>query len=187
MTDKIDLIVQQYPDVWKTRASFFSWLKGVIRKGWNNSPQKVKLINKLRRQIPNPNPRGKKPTVWGVTCEICLNDYALKDCQVDHRSEETAQLTQVEHIQSCAEKLLLVVEDDLRIICKPCHNLHSIAQSKGVTFEQAKIEKQVIEFSKLKAAQQIKVLQEYDSCGKMAATNAKARVELYRRIIEGGK
>jgi len=181
--DKIDEMVAQYPHIWKTRASVFSWIKGIIRKGWNRAPQKITLINKMRKQIPNPNPKGKKPTVWGATCEICLNDYALKDMQCDHRDEATAHLTQIEHIQPCAEKLLLVVEEDLRLICKGCHNLHSIAQLKGVSFEEAKVEKLVIEFSKNNAEKQKHILT--NTCNlSIMPPNAKARAEAYRNYLK---
>ena len=177
--DKVDLIIEQYPEVWKTRSAFFSYIKGVIRRGWNHAPQKLILLKKLRKQIPNPNLKGNKPTVWGAECSVCNNLFPLKDIQVDHLLDETAHLTGIEHIQSCAEKLLLVVEDDLRLVCKGCHEIISLSQKKGITFAEAAIEKQVIAFSKLSAVEQRNVLQNEVKCETIVSTT-KGRAEQYR-------
>lgn len=186
MIDKIDLIVQQNKDVWKSKAMFFSFIKGILRKGWVRHPVKIKLINKLRKQIPNPNPRGKKPTVWGATCEICGDDFVIGDMEVDHKQNETANLVQLSDIQSCAEMLLCVVEDDLRLICKGCHSTHSYSQKMGISFEEAKSEKEVVAFKLLKVAEQTKVLTEtckYSTIG----SNSKQRVEQYREWLKKEK
>lgn len=157
--DKVDLIVEQYPHVWKTRAAYMSFLKGIIRKGWSRHPVKLILLNKHRKQIPNPNPRGNKPTVWGAECSICKGMFVMKDVECDHITEETASLTKIEDIQSCVEKLLLVVEDDLRIVCKGCHSIVSLSQRLGCTFEEAKVRQEVIAFGKLSAEAQASKLQ----------------------------
>ena len=184
--DKIDILVEQYPEVWKTRAEVFSWLKGIIRKGWNVAPQKIILMKKRRKQIPNPNPKGKKPTVWGATCEICLNDFPMSNLQIDHRDEETAHLTNLEDIQSCAEKLLLVVESDLRVVCKRCHSIHSYAQRMNISFEQATLEKKVVAFKKLSTEQQKEVLTNEVMC-ETISPNAKGRAEQYREWLYSQK
>ena len=181
--DKVDQMVEQYKHVWKTRAAVFSFIKGTLRRGWNHHPAKLELLKKVRKQIPNPNPKGKKPTVWGADCPLCGRTLPLKDFQVDHILEETASLTKVEDIQSCAEKLLLVVEEDLRVICCDCHEVVTLSQRMGCSFEQAKFEKDfIIPFGKLKAKQQIETLKEYGiDCAK---TNGEQRVALYRALME---
>lgn len=158
MVDKVDQIVEMYPHIWKTRSAVFSWIKGGIRRLWNHSPVKLDLIKKKRKQIPNPNVNGKKPTVWGATCAICGNDYPLKNCQVDHVVEETASLTKIEDIQSCTEKLLLVTEDDLRVLCSDCHSVVTLSQRLGVSFAEAQLEQKVILFRKMNAKQQCEAL-----------------------------
>lgn len=157
MTDKVDKIVEQYGDVWKSRAAFFSWLKGVIRRGWSTAPQKTKLLAKYRKQIPNPSERGKRH-IWGADCSICKNTFPLKEIQIDHVTDETARLTEIEHIQECVEKLLLVTEEDLRVVCKECHSIVSHSQKMGCSFEEAAILKQIIAFGKLSAEEQAKEL-----------------------------
>jgi len=180
--DKIDEMVLLYPHIWKTRSAVFSWIKGGIRRLWNRAPQKIELIKKNRKQIPNPNPRGTKPTVWGATCVICGKDYILKDCQIDHVVEETASLTKIEDIQSCTEKLLLVTENDLRILCSSCHSVVSLSQRLGITFTEAQLEQKVIAFKKKNAEQQRKELTQLGIVDIMP-TSAK-RVAAYRRFLK---
>jgi hypothetical protein len=186
MASDVKDVVKDSGGAWKSEASFWSYVKGVLRRGWMRHPVKLEFIKANRIRIPSQQPKGIKE-VWGMVCSCCNIAHPMREIQIDHCSGDTARLTKVEDIQFAAEHLLLVSFSDLSPLCKGCHGIVTLARDRGVTFEQAKIEKQVIEFSKLKAAQQIKVLQEYDSCGKMSATNAKARVALYRRIIEEGK
>ena len=183
MSDKIDEMLLQYPHVWKTRSAVFSWIKGGIRRLWNHAPQKLDLIKKHRKQIPNPNANGKKPTVFGATCAICKVDTPLKDCQVDHVVEETASLIKIEDIQSCTEKLLLVTEDDLRILCTSCHSVVSLSQRLGITFEEAQLEQKVISFRKLNAEAQKKQLTDLAIPSIMLSTATK-RVDAYRNYLQ---
>lgn len=182
MPDKVDTIIKENKDVWSTRAAFFTFIKGIIRKGWNHHPIKLNLIKKQRKQIPNPSINAKKPTIWGATCAICGEDKPLKDCQVDHVMEETASLTKIEDIQSCAEKLLLVTENDLRILCSDCHSVVSLSQRLGLTFAEAKLEQQVILFKKMNTENQRKMLQSIGICDTIS-TSAK-RVEAYRNYLK---
>ena len=74
MKDKLTLILKEYSHIWKTESAFMSWLRGGVRGGlWNKHPVKLEFIKKNRIQIPNPNPKGKKPTVWGAVCALTGN------------------------------------------------------------------------------------------------------------------
>ena len=190
MPDKVDQIVEENPDVWKTRSSFFSWIKGTLRKGWSHHPIKLKLIKKVRKQIPNPNPNGNKPTVWGATCSICDKDYVLKEIQIDHKLEGTAFLTEIEHIQSCAEKLLLVTEEDLQPLCKECNSTRSLAQKQGISFEEALIRKQVVAFGKLPVNEMLNVLTASEKYETIASEikqkeTKKHLIQLYEKMLKG--
>ena len=181
--DKVDQVVQENSDVWKTKAMFYSFLKGILRKGWSRHPVKLKLLKKHRRQIPNPNPKGKKPTVWGADCTVCGETFIMSQLEVDHRMEETASLTKLSDIQSCVEKLLVVLEEDLRIICKGCHSTHTLSQRQGITFAEAQQEQKVISFKKLNASQQKEKLTQLGISGIMLTTASK-RVEAYRQYMK---
>lgn len=181
MTDKVDKIVEQYGDVWKSRAAFFSWLKGVIRRGWSTCPQKTSFIKKHRKLIPNPSSRGKRE-IWGGECAICKKDFPAKMLNVDHKGEDIARLTEIWHVQDCVEKLLCVTEEDLRYLCKPCHNIVSHSQKIGCSFEEAAILKQLIAFGKLSTEEQVKELKRLGlSAGKLK----KDRQQVYETYLRG--
>ena len=148
---KIDEIVKQYPQFWKTRSAYMSYIRGGIRSGlWNKNKIKLLKIKNNRTQIPNPNINGNKPTVWGGKCEVCENLFPTKDLQVDHIRDYGSSLKSFDDVSSFISDMILVTEDDLRIICKPCHEIVSHSQKKGISFEQAKVEKEYISIKKSK-------------------------------------
>lgn len=148
MSDKSPWIA--YPEIWKNSVAWFTYLRGCLRKAWNTSPVKHNLIKKKRKQIDNPNPNGKKKTVFGFTCELCHNDYVLSQGNVDHKIP-AGSLRKTEDIQGFVERLLYVTEDDLRLICKGCNSALAYADKHGITYEESKIQKTAIELCKQKA------------------------------------
>ena len=91
-------------------------------------------------------------------------------------------MTEIGHIQSCAEKLLLVTEEDLRPVCVECHATISLAQRKNISFEEAKIEKQVISFGKESVNKQKDILT--NTCKyETIATSVTKRKQQYREWL----
>lgn len=134
---------------WKNSTAFFTFLRGCLRKSWSRHPTKLNLIKKKRKQITNPNPRGNKPTVWGATCEMCNNDFVLKEINVDH-IVPAGQLNKTEDIQGFVERLLYVTGDDLRLVCKNCNSALAYADKNGVSYESACMQKIAIDLIKKK-------------------------------------
>lgn len=147
--DKVEKLLEENSDVWKSKASLMSYIRGGVRRSlWNRHPSKVKLIKDKRLQIPNPNPNGKKPTVWGGECEICNNLFIEKELQVDHIRQQGSSLKDISDIQQFIEDIVIVTRDDLRWVCKCCHEIVSYSQKMNISFEQARIEKQFIQIKK---------------------------------------
>lgn len=134
---------------WKNSVAFFTYLRGCLRKAWSNNPIKHNLIKKVRKQIDNPNPNGKKKTVFGFTCELCHNDYVLSQGNVDHKVP-AGSLRKTEDIQGFVERLLYVTEDDLRLICKGCNSALAYSDKNGVSYEEAISIKLAIDLCKKK-------------------------------------
>lgn len=168
----------QYPSIWKTKSSFFSWLRGGIRRSlWNKSPIKLEYIKKHRKRIPNPNPKGKTETVWGGSCGLCGEDFVLAQLDVDHK-EGNHSLTELSDIQSFIENIVLVTEDDLQFACKTCHKIKNQQQRKGISFEEASYEKLVIDMENKKMIHDF-----IKSKGEAPAKNKELRRQQALRLI----
>ena len=160
MNPKLKEILDKYPDIWKTESSFLSWIRGGIRGGlWNKHPVKLEFIKKNRIQIPNPNPKGKKATVWGAVCALTGDVVPISDIQVDHKVGNNS-LKSLEDIQSFIEAMVIVTDDDLQLVSKQAHAIKTHAERKGCSFEDAIIDKKVIEFSKKSTNEQKSILTE---------------------------
>lgn len=134
---------------WKNETAWWTFLRGLFRRGWNHHPWKIEKIKADRKQIPNPNPKGNKSTVWGATCAMCHKDFVLKDIQVDH-IEPAGSLKCEEDMLGFIKRLLFVTKDDLRLVCKDCNSALSLVDKRGISYEEAIAEKQAIAIMKSK-------------------------------------
>lgn len=149
--NKVKKILEENPEIWKTESAYFSYIRGCIRLAWSKNPVKLKLLKRVKKQIPNPNygkPRNTKPTVMGAECEICNKDFPMKEIEVDHKNGGTYSLKRVSDIQGFFESICIVTEDDLRVVCKPCHGALTYAARNNISFEEAKKMKDYILTSK---------------------------------------
>lgn len=177
--NKIQKILKENPEIWKTESAYFSYLRGCIRLAWVKNPVKLKFLSKHKKQIANPNygkPRNTKKTVMGATCELCLRDYPMKFIEVDHRNGGNYSLRSVSDIQGFFESICIVTEDELRLVCKDCHGCLSYSAKENVSFEEAKATKEAIALIKEK-----KDVQWLKSKGVVPLSTQKARRE---QIIE---
>lgn len=152
MQDKIDEIIAAYPDIWKTRASFINFIRGGLRKGlWNRHPVKLKFLNDNRKKIPNPrpNPARGREEVWGAECALTGEVKVLSEIEVDHKTGNS-KLTTLQDLESFITAIVLVTADDLQLVSKEAHKIKSHAEKMGLTFEEAKAEKEAILIGKQK-------------------------------------
>ena len=117
------------------------------------------------------------PTVKGNQCSVCNALVPRSQCEVDHIVEEPARLSCVEDIGGCVEKLLIVCEEDLRPVCKECHGIISHQQRTGMSFEDAKIDKQVVALMKNKKERD-KLLKAHGYKGDAVSNDSKRRKAL---------
>lgn len=171
---------KEFPHIWKTKAKFLAWLRGGIRRAcWNRNPIKHEVIKKSRKRILN---KSTGNMVWGGECYLCGKDFLQKDLQVDHIKGENP-LTEITDIQSFVESMTCLGLNDLALVCKPCHNIKTYAEKQGISFEQAAIEKRIIELTKLPT----KELQELLAKHNKPSNNASVRKQSVRELVEEGK
>lgn len=132
-----------YPDIWKTPAAFFAYLRGGIRQIWSRYPAKLQW-KKSVMQDPPAGYLGRAKKMG--RCHYCKVLFAASSLEVDH----------VEQAGSCnswdtANEFihnLLDCNGNWVLACKPCHKIKSYAERQGILFEDAIIQKRVIDVMK---------------------------------------
>ena len=148
--DKLEKMLSEMSHVWKTESAYMSWLRGGIRRYlWSKNPVKLEFIKQNRVKIPNPNPKGKVKEVWGGVCALTGNTYPIGDMEVDHK-EGNHSLKTLDDLVPFVKGIVMITLDDLQLVSKEAHKIKSYAEKQGISFEEAKIEKEVIEIIKQK-------------------------------------
>lgn len=185
---------EQCPYIWKTEAQFWTFVRGVLRKGWSKHPVKLEYIKANRKRIINPIEKNRKrfPECWGMTCAICNTDTAQNMIEIDHIGEGS-NFTGLHDVEKYVAHLFLVDYNSLRAVCKPCHKIENQRQRKGITFEEAELEKYVINLLRVESKSDIILFieswqgvfnnEEYLTGNE--AQRRKALVEIFRNIYKG--
>lgn len=175
MSDNKPWLVPRVP--WKTQATFESWVRGQIRRGWARHPVKNLYIQNHRFKKDN----GKGRLTWHVECEQCNQDFPQGKTQVDHLLASTiGGVKDAEGWGRLVTRMYYVTFDDIQILCKPCHDVKTYSERKGLSFEDAKLEKQVVEVMKKSTPQLKKWLL---SKGEKYLTPKPKNKDVVRRIL----
>lgn len=173
---------KEYPELWKTEAEWWSFLRGCLRRGlWEKSPIKLSFKNANC----SPPPEGYTGRAKsGTYCALSGEWIGKSRLEVDHCEGHKSLL--------CWEDVLpfilhLVPEKGtLQLVDKEMHKVKSYSERMGVSFEQALAEKQAIQIIKEK-----KETQWLTSRGIVPGSNAKKRreqvVEQLLKEKENGK
>lgn len=153
-------------------------IRGAIRQAWMKAPNKLAKLEQERIPDMNPNTRTK----WLFKCAICESDFKVTDIEVDHiKGNHT--FTKLSEFHQYSESILNASVNDLQILCKTCHPIKTLSESRGISFEEARFEKDIIAFTKMKAKDQIKLLAKH----KMSGSNVKLREQAFRKLKKEGK
>lgn len=175
---------EQCPDVWKTKPAFFQWMRGQMRRAWSRHPVKVSYMHNHRERVPLGRKTEKNPTglVWGCRCEHCNNLFKQVECEVDH-IEAAGSFKGWEDFEAWMVKLMHINWNSIRVVCKECHRIISYAERTGKTFDEAKLEKEVIAFTKNNPKIQLGMLQAV-GIDTTHVTNAKQRRAAYKEYLQ---
>jgi len=135
-----------YPDIWPTKSSFFTFLRGSLRRAvWEKYPVKLQFKNEQC----DPPPVGYTGRAKsGTNCALTGEWEGKSKLEVDHiKGNVSLQdwedvLPFVQHL--CASK------DNLQLVTKAAHKIKSYADRMGITFEEASIVKEAIAICKIK-------------------------------------
>ena len=158
-----------------TKSRYFSFIRSALRSATMRYPAKQKYLHQACR----PAPAGSR-FKYVADCEICGEMVGKSKAEVDHINP-AGKLKSYADLEGFAERLFCSFKN-FQILCPPCHEIKTLADRKGVSFEEATIEKQVIKFSKQAVHIQKEVLTA-EGVPKEGMTNAETRKDSYRRII----
>lgn len=139
-----------YPDIWKTKSAFFTWLRGGLRRAiWEKYPPKIQFKTK-GCSPPPPDYEGRAKS--GANCALTGEWTPKSYLEVDHIKGHVAftdwddVLDFIKHLCSDSSNFQLVNKEN--------HKIKSYAERKGISFEEALIEKKAIAIIKNKADKQ---------------------------------
>ena len=172
---------------WRTEAAYCSYLRGGLRKAlWNRSPIKLSFLRSKRYKLPlgrctKKNPKGM---VFVLDCEECKETLRQAELEVDHRGVVNSLKT-LEDLKTFIEGLVLVSFEDLRILCKACHKIHSYADRLGISFEEAALRKRIISLRKWGVRAELKFLR-WKGFTEDQISNKIKRTKCFEEVIKNG-
>lgn len=122
-----------------TETELVGWIRKKFDEIWMKCPQKLSFLASKRE--PDYSPDTRRASMY--VCNICKEGFTMPEVQVDHISGEH-EFTKLDQIVEFANKRFMVGYNDLQVLCVECHLCKTLAERSGITFEEAKIEKQVI-------------------------------------------
>lgn len=154
MTNRINPWEHRHAEAvnWKTKSSYFSWLRGQIRRIWADNPLRKEWKKSKLRPVTMQEKIDKvfhSSTKNVAQCYVCGEWLAGSKLEVDHLVGESSCVdfdTSEEFLWHCAADN----PDNWGLICKPCHKNKTYAERYGLTMEEAKATKKAIEIEKEK-------------------------------------
>ncbi len=157
-----------YPHIWKTEASFWSYLRGGLRRGlWEKSPIKLDFKNKNVSKPPD-DYTGRAKT--GSYCALTGKWVGKSASEVDHKDGNVSLLSENDILDFI--KHLIPPPDSLQLVDKEAHKTKSYAERYGLSMEEARARKKAIQIEKDK-----KVFETLENHGIIPEKNAKLRKE----------
>jgi hypothetical protein len=141
---------EEFPEIWKTKSAFFTWMRGNLRRAlWERYPPKIQFKNSMCK-TPPADYKGKAKS--GTECSLTGEWTPKSYLEVDHIIGQ-ASLKDWEDVTAFI-KHLCTNTDNMQLVGKDAHKIKSYAERKGISFENALLEKMVIQMIKNKTDKQ---------------------------------
>jgi hypothetical protein len=163
-----------------TEAAFLAWVRSALRSKSLRWPPRNEALELARRAYKGSNKLQK----WEYHCAICKEWYKAKEVCVDHYPKPAGSILSVADIGEFVNNLYCEV-DNLRVLCVPCHAVHTLAEKEGITFEEAQAAKKVNEIMKQPVKKVLAFLAENGYTNPSDVSNATKRKELVTTILKG--
>lgn len=98
-----------------TKARYFSFIRSALRKAWSRYPVRFQVLKAASKPYTGKDTRRK----WSYKCAQCKKWFMQKDVEVDHITPcgSLKEYTDLPRFVAT----LFCEEDNLRVVCKPCH------------------------------------------------------------------
>lgn len=101
-----------------TEAGYWSFIRSGLRAKFSRWPPKYKVLNKAKRTV-----TGKRHK-YEYQCSVCNNWFKQKEVEIDHYPEACGSLKEADDLPRFVTTLFCE-EENLRVICKECHRVHT--------------------------------------------------------------
>lgn len=166
------------PDVWPTKASFFSYLRGALRRAiWEKYPPKIQFKNE---QCSPPPEDIETRAKTGAYCALSGVWEGKSKLEVDHK-EGNASINDWDEVLGFIQHLC-VDKDGMSLVTKEAHKIKSYSERMGISYEEAVVEKECIAICKLSVGEQNKWLEDRGVDPK--GLNAKSRRDAVRAVLK---
>jgi hypothetical protein len=122
-----------------TERELVGWIRKKLDDVWRSCPQKLAFLEKMR--VPDYDPNTRRTSKW--QCNITKEWFNKTDVQVDHIQGEH-EFTRLDQLVEFANKRFMVGYNDLQILSIEAHSIKTHAERYGMTYDEAKIDKQAI-------------------------------------------
>lgn len=139
-----------------TESQFLVWVRSALRSKSLRWLPRTQALQLARRPYNGPNKLQK----YEVMCSLCKQWGKIKDHDVDHFPKSAGSILSIDDLGEFINNLYCET-DNLRVLCKSCHSIHTLSESAGITFAQAKHEKAVTEIMKFPAKELLDYLKEH--------------------------
>ncbi len=168
-----------------TEGEYLTWVSSALRSRWLHWPPRAEAMKLARVPYTGENKRQK----YAYKCAICGKIFSQKEVEVDHHPYKAGSLKSINDIGNYVSRGLYCEVDNLRVVCKPCHKIHTLSQNKGISFEEAKALKKAIEWAKKPKKEVVAFLEEHGYNASMAGNASKRRealVEIFLKESQNG-
>lgn len=164
-----------------TESQYLSWIRSALRSKSLRWPPRAACLVAARRPYKGDNARQK----WEYECAICRNHFSTKEVAIDHYPLEAGSILCIDDIGPFVNRLYCEV-DNLRCLCHQCHSIYTLSCKNGITFEQARIQKEIIRISKLPKQELLAYLEQEGYSGE-SVSNDKKRRDCVEVILNKGE
>jgi hypothetical protein len=164
-----------------SEKSLCTAIRSAVRLTWMRHNTKLAYLYEHTYPDMDPNTRTK----WLCDCEMCGKAFKLADIEVNHKRGENSLLS-FDDMVPFTKSILGVGFDDIEVLCKDCHSLLTYSSRYGVTLEEAKERKIVIQRLKQTVAKQKKELLAF-GFKQSEISNETLRQQCYEKLLKENK